>query len=218
MASDEAAHTSGFVAAAGGARIFWEAAGNPSGIPALVVHGGPGSGAGPGWYRFFDLDRFRVILVDQRGCGRSTPSAGEPRADLEGTTTDALLADFELIRQELGVERWLLLGASWGSTLALAYAQAHPDAVTGLVLFSVTTTTAAEVRWITRDLGRLFPAEWEAFVTAVPPAERDGDLSAAYARLLADPDPAIVDAAARAWCAWEDTHVSLAPGWRPDPR
>ncbi|WP_210480782.1 prolyl aminopeptidase [Naasia sp. SYSU D00948] len=211
-------YDSGLLDVGGGDRVYWEQCGNPAGVPALVVHGGPGSGASAGWRRWFDLRRYRVVLVDQRGCGRSMPNAADPDVDLSGNTTDALIADFELLRRTLGIERWLLLGGSWGTTLALAYAQAHPEAVTGLVLFSVTTTTESEVEWITRDMGRIFPAEWEAFVGRLPVSDRDGNLVAAYSRLLARPDPAVRDDAARAWCAWEDTHVSLAPGWRPDPR
>ncbi|WP_307806893.1 prolyl aminopeptidase [Naasia sp. SYSU D00057] len=211
-------HASGFLSPGDGQRIYWEMCGAPDGIPALVVHGGPGSGAAAGWRRFFDPSRYRVVLVDQRGCGRSTPSARDPGTDLSVNTTDALIRDFELLREALGIDRWLLLGASWGTTLALAYAQAHPDRVTRLVLFSVTTTTPREVEWITRDLGRVFPAEWDAFVGHLPEGERDGSIPAAYARLLSDTDPGVRGAAASAWCRWEDTHVSLAPGWRPDPR
>jgi proline iminopeptidase len=208
----------GMLEVGGGNRVYWETSGDPDGIPALVVHGGPGSGATASWRRFFDPSVYRVVLVDQRGCGRSTPSAGDWSVSLADNTTDALIADFERLREMLGIDRWLLLGGSWGSTLALAYAVAHPDRVSGLVLFSVTTTTPAEVEWITRDMGRLFPAEWERFLSRVPDQERGGNLAAAYARLLASPDPGVREDAARAWCEWEDTHVSLAPGWSPDPR
>ncbi|HEX9999557.1 MAG TPA: prolyl aminopeptidase [Actinoplanes sp.] len=198
--------------------VHWESCGNPQGKPALVVHGGPGSGAGAFWRRFFDPERYRVVLFDQRGCGRSTPDAGDLRTDLSTNTTPHLLADMEQLRTHLGIERWLLLGASWGSALALGYAQRHPERVTEIVLFSVVTSTPAEHRWLTRDLGRIFPEQWERFRDAVPAAERDGNLPAAYARLLANPDEAVRDQAARAWCAWEDALVSNVPGAGSDPR
>ena len=210
-------YESGFLEVGDGHRVYWEQAGNPAGIPALVLHGGPGSGATPGWRRWFDPAVYRVILFDQRGCGRSTPSAAEPDADLSVNTLPHLLRDIELLRAHLGVGTWLLFGASWGATLGLAYAQEHPAAVSAIVLFSVTTTTAAEVEWITREMGRIFPEEWERFRDGVPPERRAGSLVDAYADLLADPDPAVRDRAAAHWCAWEDTHVSVL-GSDPDPR
>ncbi|HET8658333.1 MAG TPA: prolyl aminopeptidase [Micromonosporaceae bacterium] len=201
-----------------GNRVYWESRGNPHGKPAVVLHGGPGSGCSPGWLRYFDLDAYRVVLFDQRGCGRSTPHAGDPAVDLSTNTTHHLLGDIEQVRRHLGIDRWLVFGASWGSTLGLAYAERHPARASEVVLFSVVTTTRREVEWVTRDMGRLFPAEWERFRNGVPAAEREGSLVDAYARLLGDPDPAVRDKAARDWCEWEDTHVSLAPGHRPDPR
>jgi proline iminopeptidase len=201
-----------------GQHVYWETCGNPAGRPALVVHGGPGSGATPGWRRLFDPTAYRIVLFDQRGCGRSTPSAADPTVDLSTNTTAHLLADMELLRAHLGIDRWLLHGASWGSSLALAYAQRHPQRVTALMLFSVVGNTAREFDWLTRDMGRVFPAEWDRFRAGVPEADRDGDLSAAYARLLDDPDPRVRERAARDWCDWEDVHVSLAGGHRPSPR
>ncbi|MEU6077831.1 prolyl aminopeptidase [Micromonospora sp. NPDC047074] len=201
-----------------GQLVYWETCGNPDGKPAVVLHGGPGSGCTPSWRTFFDPARYRVVLFDQRGCGRSTPHAADADVDLSTNTTDHLIADIELLREHLGVDRWLVLGASWGSCLALAYAQRHPRRVSELVLFSVTAGTRRELDWITRDMGRVFPAEWARFRDGVPPADRDGDLADAYARLLADPDPAVREQAARDWCAWEDSHVATAPGHRPDPR
>ncbi|MGV9810287.1 prolyl aminopeptidase [Micromonospora chersina] len=201
-----------------GQRIHWETSGNPDGRAALVVHGGPGSGAGPSWRQLFDPAAYRIILFDQRGCGRSTPPASDPATDLSVNTTAHLLADMELLRAHLGVDRWLLCGASWGSSLSLAYAQRHPERVTALVLFSVVANTRREIDWVTRDMGRIFPQEWARFRDGVPPAERDGDLSAAYARLVNDPDPQVRDQAARDWCAWEDVHVSLAGGFKASPR
>src|SRR4051794_21108700 len=194
----------GMLDVGGGHLVYWETWGSRHGIPALVVHGGPGSGAAAGWRGYFDLARYRVVLVDQRGCGRSRPLASDPSTDLGDNTTDALIADFEQLRAVLGIDTWLLLGGSWGTTLALAYAEKRPEAVSALVLFSVTTPTAREVEWITRDMSRIFPAEWDAFVASVPADERSGNLAAAYERLLAHPDPAVREDAARAWCEWED--------------
>jgi proline iminopeptidase len=124
----------------------------------------------------------------------------------------------ERVREHLGVDRWLVFGASWGTTLGLAYGQTHPERVTAMVLLAVCTTTAREVEWVTRDMGRIWPEAWARFRDGVPEADRDGDLATAYARLLASPDPAVQACAARDWCAWEDTHVSLDPAWAPNPR
>jgi proline iminopeptidase len=194
-----------------GHALHWEEHGSPDGVPAVVLHGGPGSGVSTGWLRWFDLTRYRVLLLDQRGCGRSTPHAGRTTDALRANTTHHLVADLDRLREHRGVDRWVVLGASWGSTLGLAYAQAHPDRVRALALFAVVTTTRREVTWVTRDMRRLFPREWEQLVSALPADERDGDLAAAFHRLLVDPDPAVHHAAARAWCAWEDRHVSLTP-------
>ena len=199
-------------------RVYWEACGNPGGKPAVVLHGGPGSGCTPGWRRYFDPDVYRIILFDQRGCGRSTPDAGDPAVDLATNTTCHLLADIECLRRALSIDSWLVFGGSWGSTLGLAYAEAHPEHVSEVVLFSVVTTGRREVEWVTRDMGRVFPEQWASFRSAVPEGERDGSLVDAYARLLDDPDPAVRDRAARQWCAWEDTHVSVHPGHQSDPR
>ena len=198
--------------------VYWEACGNPDGKPAVVLHGGPGSGCTPGWRRYFDPDRYRVILFDQRGCGRNTPGAGDPSVDLGTNTTHHLLADIERLRRFLNIDSWLVFGGSWGSTLGLAYAEKHPDRVSEAVLFSVVTTTGREVEWVTRDMGRVFPEQWSRFRGAVPPEERDGSLVDAYARLLQDPDLCVRAEAARQWCAWEDTHVSIRPDHLPDPR
>ncbi|WBB76493.1 prolyl aminopeptidase [Micromonospora sp. WMMD1128] len=211
-------YAEGFLDVGDGQRVRWETCGNPDGRPALVVHGGPGSGAGASWRQLFDPAVYRIVLFDQRGCGGSTPSAADPATDLSVNTTAHLLADMEALRAHLGVDRWLLCGASWGSTLSLAYAQAHPQRVTALVLFSVVATTAREVEWVTRDMGRVFPEQWARFRDGVPVADRDGDLAAAYARLVNDPDPVVRDRAARDWCAWEDVHVSLAGGDAPSLR
>lgn len=198
--------------------LYWETVGEANGVPAVWVHGGPGSGSTVDARRFFDPSRYRAVVFDQRGCGRSRPMASETDADLSVNTTDHLVADLERLRAHLGIARWVVAGVSWGVTLALVYAQRHPDRVLAMVLGAVTSGSRREVEWITRDMGRVFPREWAEFVTLVPADEQGGDLAAAYARLLADPNGDLREAAARAWCAWEDTHVSLAPGWAPDPR
>jgi proline iminopeptidase len=204
-------YDSGMLAVGDGHEVYWEVIGSPDGVPAVWLHGGPGSGCGPGHRRIFDPDRFRAVLFDQRGCGRSRPLADSPAADLATNTTQHLLGDIELIRQHLGIERWVVTGGSWGVTLALAYAQRHPERVTAMVLAAVTAGRRCETEWITGDMRRVFPREWDAFAAGVPAAERDGDLSSAYARLLASPDPAVTERAALDWCVWEDTHMSLAP-------
>jgi proline iminopeptidase len=196
--------------------VYWETVGDADGLPALYLHGGPGSGATPSSRRIFDPLAYRAVLFDQRGCGRSRPLADHCGVDLSTNTTAHLLGDIEQLRRHLGIDRWVVVGESWGVTLALAYAQAHPERVTAMVLAAVTSGTRREAAWITRDMRRVFPREWEAFAAVVSEPERNGDLSAAYARLLADPDPRITATAAEQWCIWEDTHVSLMPGWEPD--
>ncbi len=211
-------YDSGMLDVGDGHQVYWECCGNPDGKPALYLHGGPGSGCRPGQRRFFDPDAYRVVLFDQRGSGRSWPLASEPEADLSANTTAHLIADIEALRRRHGVESWTVLGLSWGTTLGLAYAQAHPRRVDALALASVTTTSRREVAWITRDVGRIFPREWDRFAAAVPDALRRLPLVDAYATLLFDADPTVRERAAREWCAWEDAHVSLAPGHRPSPR
>lgn len=201
-----------------GNRVYWEVCGNPDGKPALVLHGGPGSGCSPGARRCFDPDSYRIVLFDQRGCGRSMPHASDPGTDLSVNTTEHLLADVERIRRHLDVEKWLLLGGSWGSTLALAYAERNPQRVTEIVLLGVTTTRRSEIDWLYRGVAPLFPAQWARFRAGVPPAERDGDLVQAYHRLLQDPDPAVRMRAARDWCEWESALASVDPDARPEPR
>lgn len=211
-------YASGWLDVGGGHEVYWESCGAPSGKPALFLHGGPGSGCSPGQRRFFDPSLYRAVLFDQRGSGRSRPLASDPNADLSANTTAHLIADIEMLRERLGVDRWTILGLSWGTTLGLAYAQAHPHRVTAMVLGFVTTTSRREVQWITEDVGRIFPREWEQFASAVPGHLHQRRLVDAYAALLADPDPAVRDHAASAWCAWEDAHVSLTPGHTPDRR
>jgi proline iminopeptidase len=198
--------------------VYWEVCGNPNGKPAVILHGGPGSGCSTGARRYFDPHAYRIVLFDQRGCGRSTPHASDLRTDLSVNTTAHLLADMEQLRQYLDIDQWLLFGGSWGSTLGLAYAERHPQRVTAIVLGGVTTTRRAEIDWLYRGVAPLFPAQWARFRAGVPPAERDGDLVAAYHRLLQDPDPAIHMQAAQDWCAWESALVSVDPEATPDPR
>lgn len=200
-----------------GNRVYWEVCGNPDGKPALVVHGGPGSGCTAWVRRRFDPDRYRVVLFDQRNCGRSTPHASDPAADMKHNTTPHLIADMEQLREHLGVERWLLFGGSWGSTLILAYAEQHPERVSEIVIPSVTMTRRSETDWLYRGVARFFPQEWQRFREGVPAADRDGDLVAAYARLMEDPDPAVRAKATEDWCGWEDAVLSREPNGAPTP-
>ncbi|MFN8923917.1 MAG: prolyl aminopeptidase [Rhodospirillales bacterium] len=201
-----------------GHRLAWTAVGRAGGLPALALHGGPGSGSSATTRGRFDPAVWRLVQFDQRGCGRSVPHAANAEADLSTNTTAHLIADIERLRDHLGIERWMVHGGSWGSTLALAYVQRHTDRVSGLVLAATVTTGQAEVAWIVRGVGRLFPEAWERFVAGVPTAARDGDLADAYHRLLMDPDPAVHDRAARDWCDWEQAVVALQPGVPAHPR
>jgi len=208
----------GMLDAGDGHRVYWETCGNPSGKPALVLHGGPGSGCNSGWTQYFNPELYRIVLFDQRGSGRSTPHASTPGIDLSTNTTNHLLADIELLRRQCRIERWLLLGGSWGSTLALAYAERHPDRVTEMVLSGIATTTPWEIDWITRGIGAFFPDAWARFHDGVPETQRSGSLVEDYHRLLLDPDPAIHEKAARDWCDWEASIVALHAGDEPNPR
>ena len=211
-------YESGLLEVSDGQSLYWETVGNPAGIPVLYLHGGPGSGCTVGARRFFDPETFRAVLFDQRGCGRSLPLASGPDVDLTVNTTAHILDDIERLREHLGIERWLVSGLSWGVSLGLVYAQAFPGRVIAMALGAVTGGTRLEIEWITRAMGRIFPREWEEFVAPLPVEERDGNLPAAYARLLADPDPVVRENAALQWCRWEDVHVSLMPGWTPSVR
>ncbi len=203
-------YDSGFVDVEGGHSIYWETCGNPRGKPALFLHGGPGSGCSTNSRRLFDPDRYRIVLFDQRGCGRSRPHAG-----IAANTTAHLLSDIETLRQSFGIERWLVLGGSWGSTLALAYAQAHPERVSALILRGVFTARRSELRWLYREgASCLYPEAWARFLAPIPECERGDLIAAYYARLTAREnggDPVAEIAAARAWCAWEDGIISLQP-------
>lgn len=209
---------SGMLPVSDGNEIFWEASGNPQGKAALTLHGGPGSGLGAGYRRRFDPEQFLIVGFDQRGCGRSRPLVSDPTAPpLSTNTTQAIIADIEALREHLGVEQWLVTGLSWGATLAIAYAQAHPERVSEIVLLAVTSTSEAEVEWITESVGNIFPREWDAYVAASKrkPGQRVID---AYYELITDPDLAVREQAALDWCIWEDVHVSLAAGYSPSER
>jgi proline iminopeptidase len=198
-----------------GNHVSWESWGDPGGKPVLIVHGGPGAGNRPGRPSAWDLERFRVVKFDQRGCGGSTPHASDPAADMSVNTTEHLLGDMEKLRLHLGIERWLLYGGSWGSTLILAYAQRHPERVSQIVIPGVTTTRRSEIDWLYRGVGRFFPEAWDRFRAGVPEADRDGDLPAAYARLMEDPDAEVRARAANDWLAWEDAVISLEVNGKP---
>ena len=202
----------GLLEVGGGTAVYWETCGNPRGKPALVLHGGPGSGCSAAFRRFFHPDAYLLVLFDQRNCGRSTPHAADPGTDLAGNTTASLIADIELLRERLDVDRWLVFGGSWGSTLALAYAEAQPTRVSELILFGVTTGRHAEFDWTFRGgLARFFPEPWERLRAAAPDAERGGDVVEAYHRLLNDPDPSVRRRAAEAWCLWESAIAARPP-------
>ena len=206
---------SGFVDVGDGHRIHYDVAGNPDGKPAVILHGGPGSGSRPNTRRMFDPVTYRIVQFDQRNSGRSEPSAAQPIVDLSANTTSHLIDDIEQLRVHLGIEAWLVWGGSWGTTLGLAYAEAHTERVTELLLASVVTTSRAEVEWVTRTMGRVFPEQWTEFRDGVPASDRDDNLALAYNRLLMDPDPAVHEPAALDWCTWEDVHVSIATGFEP---
>jgi len=202
---------------ADGSGMYWEASGNPKGKPALYLHGGPGSGLLTGYRQHFDPERYLIVAVDQRGCGRSWPLVTDPGYDLGSNTTLSLIADIEQLREHLGIDRWLLTGLSWGTTLALAYAQAHPERVTEIVLGAVTTTSRVEVTWLTETIGCIFPEAWSAFEQTAN--RRTGEsVVDAYYRLIRDPDTKIREQAAQAWCKWEDVIVSLDPQAKPSAR
>ncbi len=184
--------------------LYFEECGNPHGEPALIVHGGPGGGSNPAMRRYHDPKQYRIILFDQRGCGRSTPNAS-----LVNNTTWHLVADMEKLRRYLGIERWQLLGGSWGSTLALAYAESHPERVTGLILRGIFLLRRRELEWFYQEgCSWIYPDAWEAFERVIPGAER-GDMMRAYHKRLTDPDLKVQLAAAKAWSVWEGSTLAL---------
>jgi len=202
----------GMLEVGGGNRVYWETCGNRSGKPALVIHGGPGSGCTLWHRRLFDPAIYRVVLFDQRNCGRSTPHASAPDTDLASNNTANLIADIERLRHHLKIDQWLVFGGSWGSVLALAYAEQFPERVSELILFGVATGRRIELDWLFRGgISILFPEDWERLRAGLPGAARDADVVEAVHRLLHDPDPNIREQAALAWCTWE----SATPAWPP---
>lgn len=215
----------GMLEVSGGNRLYWEEWGSLEGVPALYLHGGPGGGLGASRYRErFDLATTRVIGFEQRGCGRSEPHASDPSVTLDGQTMAQLIQDIEGLRTHFGVPAWLVNGVSWGSTLALAYAQAHPARVLGLVLYAVTTTSRREVEWITEGVGMMLPEAWDRLAGHAEQAgvgyrRGEGRLIDAYAQLMAADDESVREAASQEWALWEDAHVSIGTGKsQRDPR
>jgi proline iminopeptidase len=193
-----------------GHKMYWEESGNPAGKPAVLLHGGPGSGSAA-WQRgLFDPSAYRIVLFDQRNCGRSTPHASQPDVDLSANTTHHLLADIEQLRTHLGVDRWLVAGGSWGSLLALAYAERHPARVSELVVWGIATGRRSEDDWLFRGgVAAFFPEQWERLLRGVSATE--DDVVESYAQLLFDADPEVRRRAAFEWCLWE----SATPAWPP---
>jgi proline iminopeptidase len=193
-----------------GNRVYWETCGNTGGKPAVLVHGGPGQGCVPNMRRMFDPQRYRAVLFDQRGCGRSTPHASDPATSVATNTTDHLVADMERLREHLGIDRWLVTGGSWGTTLALVYAERHPHRVSQIMVSAIWTSRRQEIDWLYRGVARFFPEEWERFR-----AGAEADFLAAYARLMEDPDPQVRNQASAHWRRWEDVVLSLEPNAKP---
>ena len=188
----------GWLSVGDGHEIYYEESGNPTGKPCLFVHGGPGGGASPAARQFFDPDKYRIVLFDQRGCGQS-----KPHASIEANTTWHLIDDIELIRETLGIDRWLVFGGSWGSTLSLAYAQSHPERVTELVLRGIFLLRAQELQWFYQHgASELYPDAWQHYLAPIPDAERHDLISAFHSRLTSE-DPEVRLSAARAWSVWE---------------
>ncbi|MFM1722198.1 prolyl aminopeptidase [Rhodococcus sp. PAM 2766] len=207
-------HETGFLSVGDGQLLYWEVSGNPDGKPVVFLHGGPGGGTDPAHRGFFDPAAYRIVLFDQRGCGRSTPHVADG-ADLSVNTTDHLVADIEALRQHLGVDRWQVFGGSWGSTLALTYAQRFPERVTELVLRGIFLLRRSEIDWYYNGgAGNVFPERWEQFLAPVPSEQRSGDLVEAYHALLHSDDPDVALRAAIAWSSWEGATSTLLP--RPE--
>lgn len=200
-----APYASGMLGTAGPHRIYWETSGNPDGLPVLFVHGGPGSGTSPNQRRFFDPARYRIVLFDQRGSGRSMP-----HGELADNTTPHLIEDMEALRRELGIESWLVFGGSWGSTLTLAYAEAHPERCRGLVLRGIFLCRKSEIDWFLYDIRTFFPEAQRQLAEFIPESERH-DLLAAYHRRLTNSDPAVHQPAAHQWATFEASCSTLLP-------
>lgn len=188
-------------------RIYWEESGNPRGIPVIFLHGGPGAGAQAKSRNFFDPTAYRIIIIDQRGCGRS-----KPFAEVRENTTWDLVADMEKVRMMLGISKWLVFGGSWGSTLALAYAETHPDCVLGLILRGIFLCRRNEIEWINEagGAGRIYPEQWQRYIAPVAPEKR-GDMVAAYHEMLFGEDRETMLRAAKTWADWEGWLVQFEP-------
>jgi proline iminopeptidase len=198
-------YSAGMLGLNGAHRMYWEESGNARGVPVLFLHGGPGAGAAPAHRRFFDPRHYRIVIFDQRGAGRS-----QPLGELRDNTTLHLIADIEKLRAHLGIERWLVFGGSWGSTLALAYGEVHPERCAGFILRGVFLCRKSEIDWFLYGLRTLFPEAWRAFAGTIPEHERH-DLLAAYYRRLTDPNPGVHMPAARAWSVYEGVCSTLLP-------
>lgn len=205
----EASRT-GWLPVGDGHELYWEEAGNPDGVPALILHGGPGSGFSDSMRRVFDPRRYRIIGFDQRNAKRSRPSAAGLEVDLSANTTWHLVEDIERLRVFFGVERWVLFGVSWGTTLGLAYAEAHPDRVAAMAFAGVTMTRAEEIDWLYRSVAPLYPEEWQKFVACAPPGTPETALVTAYNEMMLSPEEAVRDGAARAFHDWDNAAVSVS--------
>ena len=204
-------YDSGHLSVGDGQEVYWETSGNPDGKPVVFVHGGPGGGTDAAQRRFFDPARYRIVLFDQRGCGQSRPHIADG-ADLSVNTTSHLIADMERLREHLGIDTWQVFGGSWGSTLGLAYAQTHPDRVTELVLRGIFLLRRSEIDWYYNGgAANIYPDLWEGYLEPIPAEERDGDLVAAYHRLLTGDDREAAQRAAVAWTTWERKTSHLLP-------
>ena len=201
--------STGWLPVGEGHELYWEEAGSPEGVPALILHGGPGSGFSDSARRLFDPAKYRIIGFDQRGAKRSRPSAAEPDVDLSTNTTWHLVEDIERLRRFFGVERWVLFGMSWGTTLGLVYAQTYPDRVAAMAFAGVTMTRAEEIDWLYRAMAPLYPEEWQKFVACAPLDTAETALVAAYHDMLFSSDVGLRDAAARAFHDWDNASVSV---------
>ena len=196
----------GYLKVSGGHELYWEESGNPRGKPVIFLHGGPGAGTEPSHRCFFHPELYRIILMDQRGCGKS-----RPHADLHENTTWHLVSDIEQLRRELQIDQWVVFGGSWGSTLALAYAETYPSVVSALILRGIFLCRQLELRWFYQfGAHHLFPEAWDSYISLTPPEERN-DLIGAYYRRLTSPDPAVRKDAAKRWAFWEESALRLIP-------
>ncbi|HEX2113789.1 MAG TPA: prolyl aminopeptidase [Alphaproteobacteria bacterium] len=198
-------HAAGMLRVDSRHQIYWEESGNPRGVPVVFLHGGPGAGATPAHRRFFDPNFYRIVILDQRGAGRSLP-----HGEIIDNTTPLLVEDIEAVRKHRGIDQWHVFGGSWGSTLALAYAETHPDRVRALILRGIFLCRKSEIDWFLYGIRNVFPEAWRAFAGFLPPSERS-DLLESYYRRLIDPDPAVHMPAARAWSVYEGACSTLLP-------